>query len=113
MTRSLSKQKKNTESNKDGFQVSSKQISRTFSEVRDLLGICSDMPPEKRPTFHEIRALSIHLFGKVGIDAQSRAAHKDAKTTQVYKDGHEEWTRVPAAELNLEKLIQNYRDDSW
>lgn len=71
------------------------------------------MALEEKPTFDEIRALSIHLYGKVGVDAQSRAAHKDAKTTQVYKDGHEEWTRVPAAELDLEKLIQNYDNNSW
>jgi enterobacteria phage integrase len=83
------------------FQVSSKQISRQFSELRDKLGICSNMPKEERPTFHEIRALSIHLYDKAGVDPQSRAAHTDAKSTMVYKENHVEWVRVPAAEIKI------------
>ena len=83
------------------FQVSSKQISREFSNLRDKLGICSQLSKEQRPTFHEIRALSIHLFDKAGVDPQSRAAHSDAKSTKIYKENHVEWVRVPAAELKI------------
>lgn len=83
------------------FQVSSKMISRKFSELRDSLGVCENLPKHKRPTFHEIRALSIYLYDKAGVDPQSRAAHKDAKSTKIYKEGHEEWTSVPAAELKI------------
>lgn len=83
------------------FQVSSKQISREFSKLRDSLGIAANLEKEERPTFHEIRALSIHLFDKAGVDPQSRAAHSDAKSTKIYKENHVEWVRVPAAELNI------------
>lgn len=83
------------------FQVSSKQISREFSNLRDMLGICAELSKEQRPTFHEIRALSIHLFDKAGVDPQSRAAHSDAKSTKIYKENHVEWVRVPAAELKI------------
>lgn len=83
------------------FQVSSKQISREFSKLRDELGIAANLEKDERPTFHEIRALSIHLFDKAGIDPQSRAAHSDAKSTKIYKENHVEWVRVPAAELRI------------
>ena len=81
------------------FQVSSKLISKAFSELRDKLGITASLKKEERPTFHEIRALSIHLYDKAGIDAQSRAAHSDAKSTMIYRENHVEWVRVPAAEI--------------
>lgn len=81
------------------LQVSSKQISREFSKLRDALGIMQDVESECRPTFHEIRALSIHLFAKAGVDPQSRAAHSDAKSTKIYKENHVEWVQVPAAEI--------------
>lgn len=83
------------------FQVSSKQISREFSNLRDALGVAKHLPKEERPTFHEIRALSIHLYDKAGVDPQSRAAHSDAKSTKIYKENHVEWVRVPAAEINI------------
>ncbi len=83
------------------FQVSSKNISRKFSELRDQIGVAAHLEKDERPTFHEIRALSIHLFDKMGIDPQSRAAHSDAKSTEIYKEGHVEWVRVPAAELKI------------
>ena len=83
------------------FQFSSKQISREFSNLRDMLGICAELSKEQHPTFHEIRALSIHLFDKAGVDPQSRAAHSDAKSTKIYKENNVEWVRVPAAELKI------------
>lgn len=81
------------------MQVSSKYISRKFSQLRDSLGLYAQLDKEERPTFHEIRALSIHLYSEQGIDPQTRAAHKDAKTTKIYKDGHVQWVRVPDAEI--------------
>ena len=46
-------------------QLTPEYISKSFSTLRDELGICSDMVKEKRPTFHEIRALSIYLTVKM------------------------------------------------
>jgi len=82
-------------------QVSSKYISRQFSIFRDKAGICSGLDKEVRPTFHEIRALSIHLFTEAGMDPQSRAAHADAKSTKIYQENHVDWVRVPAGELKV------------
>jgi hypothetical protein len=82
-------------------QVSSKYISREFSKVRDAVGVYSNLAKDERPTFHEIRALSIHLYTKAGLDPQSRAAHADAKSTKIYQENHIEWVRVPAGEIKL------------
>jgi uncharacterized protein YbjQ (UPF0145 family) len=82
-------------------QLVSTLISRTFSELRDDLGIYDHLEKESRPTFHEIRALSIHLFTQMGIDPQARAAHTDSKSTKIYQRGHVEWVEVPAAELAI------------
>ena len=80
-------------------QLTTRLISSTFSEVRDRLKLFDNLPSEARPTFHEIRALSIHLFTDAGIDPQARAAHTDAKSTKIYQKGHVQWVEVPAAEL--------------
>lgn len=82
-------------------QLSTRLISSTFSDIRDQLGLFDNLQPEARPTFHEIRALSIHLFTDMGIDPQARAAHTDAKSTKIYQKGHVQWVEVPAAELAL------------
>ena len=80
-------------------QIVSRLISEEFSEVRDKLALYSDLDKAARPTFHEIRALAIHLFTEAGIDPQARAAHTDSKSTKIYQRGHIEWVEVPAAEI--------------
>lgn len=76
-------------------------ISEAFSNFRDELGLYKELPKKNRPTFHEIRSLSIFLYSKQGIDPQERAAHSDAKTTKKYKEGHIEWVQIQAAELKI------------
>ena len=74
-------------------------ISGAFSDFRDKLSLYVELPKKNRPTFHEIRSLSIFLYGKQGLDPQERAAHSDAKTTKKYMEGHVEWEQIQAAEL--------------
>lgn len=69
-------------------QVAPDYLSRSFSSVRDKLGLCNHLAMEQRPTFHEIRALAAHLFDKQGIDPQGRMAHSDAKSTKIYTKNH-------------------------
>ncbi|MDK1313518.1 hypothetical protein [Pseudoalteromonas ardens] len=80
-------------------QLTPDYISRTFSKIRDELGCCDHLEKEKRPTFHEIRALAAHLFDTQGVDPQSRMAHTDAKSTKIYTKNHIEWVEVPFAEI--------------
>ncbi|EKE79069.1 tyrosine-type recombinase/integrase [Idiomarina xiamenensis] len=81
-------------------QLTTRLISSTFSQLRDELGVCDHIPFSARPTFHEIRALAIHLYTKQGVDPQARAAHTDSKSTKIYQSGHVNWVEVPAAELS-------------
>lgn len=74
-------------------------ISGSFSDFRDKLSLYAELPKKNRPTFHEIRSLSIFLYGKQGLDPQERAAHSDAKATKKYMEGHVEWVQIQAAEL--------------
>ncbi len=83
------------------FQVSSKYLSRAFSDLRDKLGLYSQLNKEERPTFHEIRALAAKMFKDIGISPSARMAHANEKTTEIYTENHVEWTRVPAAELKV------------
>lgn len=76
-------------------------ISEAFSNLRDELGLYEELQKKNRPTFHEIRSLSIFLYSEQGLDPQERAAHSDAKTTNKYKEGHIEWVQIQAAELKV------------
>lgn len=82
-------------------QCTTDYISKAFSSLRDELKLCEDLSMDERPTFHEIRALAIHLYDKAGYDPQARAAHTDARSTKVYKENHVEWVRVPVGELKI------------
>lgn len=80
-------------------QVAPDYLSRSFSATRDKLGLCDNLPMDKRPTFHEIRALAAHLFDQQGIDPQGRMAHSDAKSTKIYTQNHIDWVVVPHGEI--------------
>ncbi len=80
-------------------QVAPDYLSRAFSALRDQVGVASSLPPEQRPTFHEIRALAAFLFKQQGCDPQARMAHADAKSTKIYTENHVEWVHVPHAEI--------------
>ncbi len=82
-------------------QVNRKYLSRVFSTLRDQAEVKKSASVECKPTFHEIRGLSIHLYDKAGHDPQARAAHSDSRSTKIYKEGHVQWVQVPAAELNI------------
>lgn len=82
-------------------QVAPDYLSRSFSFLRDKIGVCAELPLEQRPTFHGIRALAAHLFKQQGIDPQARMAHSDAKSTKIYTQNHVDWVSVPHAEISV------------
>ncbi len=75
-------------------QLRNEKISRAFSDARDELGLYKHIKKKDRPTFHDIRSLSIHLQEESGHDAQKRAAHSQRSTTDGYKKGHIQWNEV-------------------
>ncbi|WNC69942.1 integrase [Thalassotalea nanhaiensis] len=80
-------------------QLTPVYISRAMSDLRDELNLYGNFDKPQRPTFHEIRALSIFLYDKMGIDPQERAAHTDAESTKVYMKDHVKWVKIQPAEL--------------
>ncbi len=82
-------------------QVAPDYLSRSFSKLRDQLGLSDHLEMEERPTFHEIRALAAHLFDNQGIDPQGRMAHSDAKSTKIYTQNHIDWVVVPHGEISV------------
>jgi integrase len=76
-------------------QVAPDYLSRSFSALRDKLGLSDHLEMDERPTFHEIRALVAHLLDNQGIDPQARMAHRDAKSTKIYTQNHIDWVVVP------------------
>ncbi|ERK13037.1 Mobile element protein [Serratia fonticola AU-AP2C] len=82
-------------------QVAPDYLSRSFSALRDKLGLSDHLEMDERPTFHEIRALAAHLFNTQGIDPQGRMAHSDAKSTKIYTQNHIDWVVVPHGEISV------------
>ena len=77
-------------------QLSPEQISRAFSSIRDQLGLFDNTENRRdRPSFHDIRALSISIQESNGFDAQKRASHSQRSTTEGYIKGHVKWNEVP------------------
>ncbi|NUZ10008.1 tyrosine-type recombinase/integrase [Pseudoalteromonas sp. McH1-7] len=84
------------------FQMTSNNISRGFSDVRDQLGLFDHLPKERRPTFHEIRRLSAKALKSSGQNLTQRMAHADENTTRIYTDTHDvEWVEVAPLSVNL------------
>lgn len=71
-------------------------LSRTFTKLRDELGIRSDLESFMRPTLHEIRGLSIDEHKKQELDAQLAACHVKGETTDNYLKNRDDivWTDV-------------------
>ena len=83
------------------FQVTSNYLSRAFSALRDQLGLYSNLKPEQRPTYHEMRATAADALDKMGHDPQKRLGHKDEKSKLIYLDGHDEWIEDEPIEVNI------------
>lgn len=89
-------------------QVLPDYLTRAFAEVRDSCGAFNNIPIKSRPSFHEIRSLSSHLYNKAygeerRRDVQILMAHTDEKITRYYQQGHEtHWTDI---ELTLPKHV--------
>lgn len=68
-------------------QVHPDTVTDAFSEVRDNLKMYANLPPRKRPSFHEIRSLGADLYLEAGWskeEVQALLGHADEKTTEHY-----------------------------
>lgn len=68
-------------------------LTRAFTEAIEALSI--DFSPKTPPTFHEIRSLSLRLYGDQGVNVQLLAGHSDPDTTSIYLNSRgQEYARV-------------------
>ncbi|MTI72539.1 MAG: integrase [Stenotrophomonas sp.] len=86
-------------------QVDNRYLTRAFKAARDAANPYPDWSPAQQPGFHELRALSLHLYKKAGKDGQKLAGHSTRKMTKNYEADHEEvvWTEA-VADLDLSNI---------
>ena len=79
-------------------RIEERYLTRAFKEARDQAKAYPHLQPEEQPGFHQIRALSQHLYKKAGKDPQKIAGHANPSSTKNYLVGHDEiiWTEVDA-----------------
>lgn len=84
-----------------GSQIWRDTITRRFADMRDEAARRSETPlwrqDKEPPSFHELRSLSLRLHtARHGKDfAQALAGHKDARTTDTYRDIRgSEWVKL-------------------
>jgi enterobacteria phage integrase len=71
-----------------GSAVHPNNLSRSFTEARQLAGIPDVLPDGKlAPTFHEIRSLAKRLYGKQGgVDTKALLGHLTDKMGDLYEN---------------------------
>ena len=74
------------------FAVLPQRLTKAFAAARDAAGIGADLAPEQRPTFHELRSLGIHLYGKAGcsnVYVMALSGHVTEAMLKHYQEGHQ------------------------
>jgi len=88
------------------FAITRDTLTRAFSDLRDQVGAYAHLPKEQRPTFHELRALGIHLYTEAGYPKEyvmALSGHATDAMFERYSRDHE--TKKPrrvAAGLDLD-----------
>lgn len=86
-------------------RVEEKFLSKTFKEARDAAGCYVGWSEAEMPGFHEVRALSLHLYKRAGKDAQIIAGHATEAMTKNYQRDHAEiiWSDA-LPDLNITEI---------
>lgn len=83
------KTKNKSQSKEHWTKIEAGYVSKIFLDVLKKSNAYPDLKSRQHPSFHEIRALSIHLHKKAGKSAQTLAGHATEKMTEMYASGHE------------------------
>jgi integrase len=86
-------------------KVEERYLTRAFKEAREAAGCYAGWKEEEMPGFHEVRALSLHLYKKAGKDGQKIAGHASEGMTKNYQRDHEEivWSEA-IPDLNISEI---------
>jgi enterobacteria phage integrase len=77
-------------------KVDNRYLTRAFKAARDAANCYPDFAEDEMPGFHELRALSLHLYKKAGKDGQKIAGHASGKMTRNYEADHDEVVWIDA-----------------
>ncbi|RMP26124.1 tyrosine-type recombinase/integrase [Pseudomonas coronafaciens] len=84
-------------------KIEERYLTRAFKAAREDAGCYADWSDEEMPGFHEVRALSLHLYKKAGKDGQKIAGHASEDMTKNYQKDHVEivWSEaVPDLDIS-------------
>ncbi|MCD5970717.1 tyrosine-type recombinase/integrase [Pseudomonas quasicaspiana] len=86
-------------------KVEERFLTRAFKEARDAAGCYSKWTEAEQPGFHEVRALSLHLYKRAGKDGQKIAGHTTEGMTRNYQKDHNDiiWSEV-VADLDIKEI---------
>ena len=82
------KRQKQAEQKEHWTKIEERYLTRAFKEAREQAGCYANWTDEEQPGFHEIRALSLHLYKKAGKDGQRIAGHASEEMTKNYQRDH-------------------------
>jgi len=83
--------KQKQQQNKEHWtKVEQDYLTRAFKDARDGSKCYADWSDAEQPGFHEVRALSLHLYKKAGKDGQKIAGHATEDMTRNYQRDHAE-----------------------
>lgn len=90
------KKQKQAEQKEHWTKIEERYLTRAFKEAREAAGCYASWKEEEQPGFHEIRALSLHLYEKAGKDGQKIAGHASKEMTKNYQRDHAEivWSQA-------------------
>lgn len=84
-------------------KVEERYLTLAFSDAREAADCYNGWKEEEMPGFHEVRALSQHLYKKAGKDGQKIAGHASEEMTKNYQKEHAEviWSEaIPDLDIN-------------
>lgn len=86
-------------------KIEERYLTRAFKEAREAANCYAGWKEEEMPGFHEVRALSLHLYKKAGKDGQKIAGHASEGMTKNYQRDHEEiiWSEA-IPDLNISEI---------
>lgn len=86
-------------------KIEERYLTRAFKEAREAANCYAGWKEEELPGFHEVRALSLHLYKKAGKDGQKIAGHASEGMTKNYQRDHEEiiWSEA-IPDLNISEI---------
>lgn len=69
-------------------KIDERFLTRPFKAAREECGCYAGWKEEEMPGFHEVRALSLHLYKRAGKDGQKISGHTTETMTRNYQQVH-------------------------